>query len=68
MSHARLESVINAAFEDRANISAATTGDVRGAVNQALMLLDSGEARVAEKHLGEFGEYFLEDVHQAALV
>ena len=55
MSHAKLESVINAAFEDRDNISAAATGDVRGAVNKALMLLDSGEARVAEKLPGKTG-------------
>ena len=55
MSYARLESVINAAFEERANISAGTTGDVRGAVNEALMLLDSGAARVAEKLPGKTG-------------
>ena len=55
MSHARLESVINAAFEDRDNINAAATGDVRGAVNKALMLLDSGAARVAEKLPGKTG-------------
>jgi 2,3,4,5-tetrahydropyridine-2,6-dicarboxylate N-succinyltransferase len=43
-----LISVIDAAWEDRAAISFATTGAVRDAVNTALDRLDSGEARVAE--------------------
>ena len=55
MPHAKLEALINAAFEDRAAISAATTGDVRDAVNQALLLLDTGAARVAEKVPGKTG-------------
>ena len=55
MSHAQLEALVNAAFEDRAAISAATTGDVRDAVNQALLLLDSGQLRVAEKLPGKTG-------------
>ncbi|MBP8072751.1 MAG: 2,3,4,5-tetrahydropyridine-2,6-dicarboxylate N-succinyltransferase, partial [Brevundimonas sp.] len=46
---AHLESVIEAAWEDRANISAATHGEVRKAVDQALDLLDSGQARVASR-------------------
>ncbi|MBP8063248.1 MAG: 2,3,4,5-tetrahydropyridine-2,6-dicarboxylate N-succinyltransferase, partial [Brevundimonas sp.] len=46
---AHLESVIEAAWEDRANISAATHGDIRKAVDQALDLLDSGRARVASR-------------------
>jgi len=49
MSHSELQTVIDQAFEDRANISTATTGQVRDAVNEALRLLDSGKARVAEK-------------------
>ncbi len=49
MSHAELQGVIDAAFEDRANISTSTTGQIREAVNAALNLLDSGQARVAEK-------------------
>ncbi len=49
MSHAELQSVIDAAFDDRANISTSTSGQVREAVNAALNLLDSGQARVAEK-------------------
>lgn len=49
MSHAELQAVIDTAFEDRANISTSTTGQVRDAVNAALNLLDSGQARVAEK-------------------
>ena len=45
---ASLISTIEAAWEDRANIGTATSGAVRDAVNEALMLLDSGAARVAE--------------------
>ena len=43
-----LATTIDAAWEDRAGLSPATTGAVRDAVDAALSLLDSGEARVAE--------------------
>ena len=46
---AKLQNTINAAWDDRDRISPATTGDVRSAVADALALLDSGKARVAEK-------------------
>jgi hypothetical protein len=46
---AALETTIEQAWEDRGNISAATKGEVRGAVDEALSMLDSGKARVAEK-------------------
>src|SRR5271167_1945815 len=49
MSNSALQSLIDQAFEDRAAIDARTRGDVRDAVEKALTLLDSGEARVAEK-------------------
>jgi len=49
MSHADLQATIDRAFEDRDNLSPATGGEVREAVEQALQLLDSGQARVAEK-------------------
>jgi 2,3,4,5-tetrahydropyridine-2,6-dicarboxylate N-succinyltransferase len=49
-----IEAVINAAWDDRANISTATQGDIRDAVVAALQLLDSGGARVAEKKDGEW--------------
>ena len=49
-----LASTIDAAWEDRANVGLATGGEVREAVEQALNLLDSGEARVAEKSGGEW--------------
>ncbi len=49
MSNANLQSVIEAAFEDRDNVSTTTQGEVRDAVNDALNLLDSGAARVAER-------------------
>ena len=48
-----LESVIEAAWEARAEVSAATRGEVRDAVDTALALLDSGQARVASR--GEDG-------------
>ncbi len=49
---AALQVTIDAAFEDRAAISVATSGDVRAAVEAALDLLDRGAARVAEKRDG----------------
>lgn len=48
---ASLQSVIDAAWDDRASVSPKTKGNVRDAVNEALALLDSGAARVAEPHL-----------------
>ncbi|MGV9009140.1 2,3,4,5-tetrahydropyridine-2,6-dicarboxylate N-succinyltransferase [Brevundimonas sp.] len=48
-AHADLETVIEQAWEDRADISTATRGDVRQAVEAALALLDSGQARVASR-------------------
>jgi len=54
MSNSQLQSVIETAFEDRANINTNTQGEVRDAVNDALELLDSGKARVAEKVDGEW--------------
>ena len=48
MDMAQLEQDINAAWEDRDSISAATTGALRDAVNAALGMLDDGSARVAE--------------------
>ena len=54
MPHDDLKHLIDAAFEDRANVGAATTGEVREAVETALRLLDSGKARVAEKTGGEW--------------
>jgi len=50
-----LESVIEAAWDDRAGLSPATHGEVRRAVEQALSLLDSGRARVASR--GEDGTW-----------
>ena len=46
---ADLAATIDAAWEDRAGVNAATRGAVREAVDEALSLLDSGQARVAEK-------------------
>jgi len=55
MSHADLAETIEAAFEDRANVGFETKGKVRKAVEEALHLLDSGKARVAER--GEDGTW-----------
>ena len=49
-----LETIIDAAWEDRAQLGFETQGEVRNAVNDALYALDSGEARVAEKIGGEW--------------
>lgn len=54
MSHADLAATIDAAFEARAEINLATKGEVRDAVETALALLDSGQARVAEKIDGQW--------------
>ncbi|GAA4009486.1 2,3,4,5-tetrahydropyridine-2,6-dicarboxylate N-succinyltransferase [Sphingomonas swuensis] len=43
-----LAAIIDRAWDERDGVSTATTGEVRDAVGQALALLDSGEARVAE--------------------
>ena len=48
-SKSNLEQRINDAFEKRGELSPATTGDIRAAVDEALFLLDSGTARVAER-------------------
>ena len=50
-----LAKTIDAAFEDRANVSLTTQGEVRDAVNEALNLLDEGKLRVAEQ--GENGDW-----------
>ncbi|MDW3206516.1 MAG: 2,3,4,5-tetrahydropyridine-2,6-dicarboxylate N-succinyltransferase [Alphaproteobacteria bacterium] len=49
MAYEDLQSVIDAAFETRDQVSPTTGGEVREAVETALNLLDSGKARVAEK-------------------
>jgi 2,3,4,5-tetrahydropyridine-2-carboxylate N-succinyltransferase len=49
MAHEQLAAEIEAAFDARDGVDAATTGRVREAVAAALELLDAGHARVAEK-------------------
>ncbi|MCQ8128811.1 2,3,4,5-tetrahydropyridine-2,6-dicarboxylate N-succinyltransferase [Methylomonas rivi] len=50
-----LETIINDAFENRAEISpASVSAEIRAAVNQALEMLDKGQARVAEKKDGDW--------------
>ena len=50
-----LQTIVDTAFEDRANIDAKTQGAVREAVEEALNLLDAGKLRVAEKIEGVSG-------------
>jgi 2,3,4,5-tetrahydropyridine-2-carboxylate N-succinyltransferase len=49
MTNDKLSTIIDDAFERRDTITAKTKGAVRKAVSDALDLLDSGKARVAEK-------------------
>jgi 2,3,4,5-tetrahydropyridine-2-carboxylate N-succinyltransferase len=55
MTHTALETIIDAAFENRASVNAGTQGEVRKAVDAALHLLDAGKLRVAEKIPGAVG-------------
>ncbi|TDH38091.1 2,3,4,5-tetrahydropyridine-2,6-dicarboxylate N-succinyltransferase [Pseudohoeflea suaedae] len=50
-----LEATIETAFDNRDEVSTSTRGEVRDAVEEALNLLDRGEARVAER--GEDGNW-----------
>ena len=52
MSNAKLAKIIDDAFEGRDKIGPKTKGAVRKAVDSALGLLDSGQARVAERDAG----------------
>lgn len=54
MSTAQMKTVIEAAFDARDTISTATKGEVRDAVDAALLALDAGELRVAEKFKDEW--------------
>jgi 2,3,4,5-tetrahydropyridine-2-carboxylate N-succinyltransferase len=49
-----LQNTIEQAWEGRDKVNLETKGPVRDAVMAALDLLDSGKARVAEKHDGEW--------------
>jgi 2,3,4,5-tetrahydropyridine-2,6-dicarboxylate N-succinyltransferase len=48
------QTIIEAAWEDRANVTLKTKGNIRKAVDFALEQLDSGKQRVAEKQGGEW--------------
>ena len=54
LTQADLQTAVEAAWEARDGISPATTGGVRTAVEEALHLLDAGQARVAEKVDGQW--------------
>ncbi len=49
MSNAKLEAAIEAAWESRDQITPATVGETREAIEQTLNALDSGKLRVAER-------------------
>ena len=49
IDQAALKQIIEDAFEVRDTVDIHTTGDVREAVDKALTLMDTGQARVAEK-------------------
>jgi 2,3,4,5-tetrahydropyridine-2-carboxylate N-succinyltransferase len=49
MSHADLKATIEKAWDERDGVTPATKGEVRDAVNEALNLMDTGKARVAER-------------------
>jgi 2,3,4,5-tetrahydropyridine-2-carboxylate N-succinyltransferase len=49
MTNDTLKTILESAWEDRANLNTGTRGDVRDAVHTALDMLDSGKARIAEK-------------------
>jgi len=44
-----LEKIITKAFDERDTVTVSTTGEIRDAVAQSLLLLDQGKVRVAEK-------------------
>ncbi|WP_343560798.1 2,3,4,5-tetrahydropyridine-2,6-dicarboxylate N-succinyltransferase [Kiloniella sp. b19] len=46
---ANLQSIIESAWDNRDQISVNTTGEIREAVEETLLILDRGERRVAEK-------------------
>ena len=50
----QLQTVIEQAWEERDSIGPGSVGDARTAVDQALALLDSGEARIAEQIDGQW--------------
>ncbi|KAB2848326.1 MAG: 2,3,4,5-tetrahydropyridine-2,6-dicarboxylate N-succinyltransferase [Hyphomicrobiaceae bacterium] len=54
MPDANLSRIIEAAWEERDSLSPKSKGDVPNAVEDALAMLDSGKARVAEKKNGEW--------------
>jgi 2,3,4,5-tetrahydropyridine-2,6-dicarboxylate N-succinyltransferase len=56
MTSASLAATIDKAWDNRAEVSPATKGEVRDAVEEVLNLLDKGELRVAEKVPGKTGK------------
>ncbi len=53
---AELADIIEQGFDDIANVTSETTGELREAVDETLNRLDNGSLRVAEKQAGEGGD------------
>jgi 2,3,4,5-tetrahydropyridine-2-carboxylate N-succinyltransferase len=66
--HLPLESTINTAWEQRDTISPTTNGPVREAVEEALVLLDGGQVRVASPEPGGHGWQVHQWVKKAVLL
>ncbi len=54
MTDPSLENTVDQAWENRADISSSTTGEIREAVEHALDLLDNGTVRVAARENGQW--------------
>ncbi|HOO50629.1 MAG TPA: 2,3,4,5-tetrahydropyridine-2,6-dicarboxylate N-succinyltransferase [Alphaproteobacteria bacterium] len=49
-----MQTIINAAWEERSTVTVQTQGEIRMAVEEALSRLDSGDMRIAEKNGGQW--------------
>ncbi len=54
MNQSDLANIIDTAFDNRDSVNAQTTGEIRDAVDAALLMLDRGDARVASKSNGNW--------------
>jgi len=52
--NSNIETIINDAWDNRAEVNTGTQGEIRDAVEEALNMLDGGKARIAEKIDGEW--------------
>ncbi len=52
--HSDLETIIDQAWENRADVNTGTKGEIRDSVDRALAMLDKGSVRVAQKLEGDW--------------